>query len=281
MGKGAVVEFAEQKRGLINALTNTFRTSRLVDMINAQEAVAVFAMVLDRQAATPNNAAGFKPLDIAQFYEWLTGEKKLPKDVVAETLLFLKSRELRYQVDLVLPKEVTAIDEVTRMKIIQEFIQRGASTSGIYQGVNPAGAARDPSGPTKPAPGASGSKPATPPAKSSPYAQKKKQGGSVALLAVLGIVAVSGAGLTIYMQQTAPRSAPPLTADVPGALPCAPLTGIDGYAVCRITTEQFAALPPLELAKAAAITKKECARQGQGNALTVITREDNKVRGAF
>lgn len=259
------MDFEEQKRGLLFALTNTLRTSRLVDMVNGQEAAAAFAMSLSR--AQPG-----APIDLEPFYKWLVDEKKLPKDVVAETLVFLKSREGRYQVNLVLPKEALATDEASRQRIVQEFVQRGASTSGIYQGLQPGQAPKEVSGKKTAAPGPSGMSGSS---RAAPGPSSRKRP-PVGLIALLAVVALLGVAVTLYVQDSAPLAPRSFTITDEQALRCEQLTANHGYALCRMKKADIAKLDAAELDRAGKATRAAASRAGHTRGLHLYTIEDNK-----
>jgi hypothetical protein len=264
------LDFEEQKRGLVFALTNTLRTSKLVDMVNGQEAAAAFAMSL-------SDAKAGEPISLERFYRWLIDEKKLPKDVVAETLIFLKSREGRYQVSLVLPKEALAVDEQSRQRIVQEFVARGASTSGIYQGLAPNQVPKEVSGKKGAAPG-----PAKPTVSAASAASPRKQPrASPALLIALALAIAAAVAFMLYVERTAPPAARAFTISDEHALRCAKLTANDGYALCRMTKADLEKLGPGELEKAARATKEAAARAGHARGLHVFRVEDNQLVGSW
>lgn len=263
------MEFEEQKRGLMFAMTNTLRTSRLVDMINVQEAAAAFGMLLNQQKAGA-------PIDVTPFYEWLVEQKKVPADAVAELLLFFKSRESRYQTTIKLPAALESASEAEKARIVSQFVQRGA-TSGTYAAFN-AGELKDLREAAKRPPSVSGPAPVAPPPA---RAAKRGAGRPRALLGGLAVVAALGAGATIWVNQTAPPKAAALVVTDAGALPCAELTANDGYALCRLRSADAARLSAADLKKAAEITKAAVQRQGATRGLHVFTLEENRHVGTW
>lgn len=261
------MDFSEQKRGLVFAMSNVLRTSRLIDMINTQEAAANFAMLLDRQKPG-------QPIDLTPWYEYLTVHKQCPTEAVDEAVLFFKSREGRFNVTFVLPKALAALDETTKNRIVSEFITRGA-TSGTFVGLGGDSSRRAADEPKS-------TKPATlmsPPTRSG--AAKKPLPTMKILLGALAAVIVGGVGVTVWVGQGAPPEAATLTITDAGALPCAEVRANAGWAVCRMRVADFERHPRVELNKMAAVTKAAAGKMGYERGLHVVTIEDGKLRATF
>ena len=253
-----------QRQNLVMAFNNVLRTSALVGVVDVQRAALGFSALLDQ---TPEGA----PIALGPIYEFLL-EQKGPENAVREVIVFLKSRESRFNVQMELPEKLANLTQEERDKLIVSFTQRGAS-SGTF-----AGKSIDPKAKTSSATGAE-----APPANTNatantnPKKKKNELPRQTKLAAAVGVLVVVLVIDFAYNAATAVPPPVPLTPPTdPAGLPCKEFVqAANNSVICRVPAT-FAKQPEAVIAAKAAVTASSARAQGLTK-LFVFTLEDNRL----
>ena len=264
------------RQNLVMAFNNVLRTSSLVGVVDFQRAALAFGSLLE------SSDGGELPL--APLHEFLI-EQGGPPQAVVEVIVFLKSRESRFGLQMALPPALQTLTSEERDVIVTAFANRGAS-SGTRSGVRTASGAsgaqgRTQSGPivvpastTMPSSGTTGATPRSiadaPPAHSTGPSRNAIMSVAVVVVVVLGIANA------VYL--AASRAEPPQRLEFtdPSGLPCIKAIGTNGSVICKLPNSFLTATSPAALDARGAVSKDYAATRGFTRVL-VMSQEDNKV----
>lgn len=112
------------RQNLVMAFNNVLRTSALAGTVDLQRAGLAFSMLLERHEEGP--------LALAPLSDWLL-EQGGPAEAIDEILVFMKSRENRFGLEMVLPPHLQTLPPDRVEALIFAFTSRGA-TSGTRAG---------------------------------------------------------------------------------------------------------------------------------------------------
>ena len=266
------------RQNLVMAFSNVLRTSSLVGVIDVQRASLAFGAMLEQDDLVE--------LDLQALHDFLI-EQGGPPPAVIEVSVFLKSREARFGMQMVLPPDLQALTDEEREAIVTTFTTRGA-TSGTRAGRAPGAVTgthpRSQSGPfvvpgsvTMPSTSRSGTfKPPEP-----EYAPGRQAPSSKRLLPIVAVVVVllGVVNVVYHLALRAPGPTPVVLND-PAGLPCEKAIGANDVVICHVATAWFTANAPAAVDARAAITKANVVSKGYKK-LLVMTTEDLKVRRAY
>lgn len=242
-----------QRQNIVMAFNNVLRTSTLVGHIDLQRTSLAFSALLD-------NCAPGAPVPLGPIYDFLL-EQKAHEPTVREVIVFLKSREARYGVEMELPPQLQALTPDDIQKLVTTFTQRGA-TSGTF-----AGKSIDPKTPT-----ANPQAPAANPGKSTSSGMPTRN----KLVVVLGLMLIAWIASVVVDAATAPPPPVPVVLNDPAGLPCIDAIANHNIVVCNIHKAWFDSNSKAVLQSKAAITKAAVRAQGN-HRLMVITVEDQQL----
>lgn len=261
------------------AFNNVLRTSSLAGVVDFQRAALAFGALLER------SDGGELPLE--PLHDFLI-EQGAPAAGVVEVIVFLKSRESRFGLQMALPPKLESMSVEERDAVVAAFTNRGA-TSGTRSGARPAGVTgthnRTQSGPlvvpastTMPSSATTGTTPrnvADAPTKFSTGPSRKN------ITAVVGVVVlVLGIANGIYLLATRPTPPTPLSFTDAAGLPCIDAVGSKTTVICKVPNAFLKATAPAALDARGAVSKAYAASRGYTRIL-VMSLEDNKVRKVY
>ena len=268
------------RQNLVMAFNNVLRTSSLAGVVDFQRAALAFGALLER------SDGGELPLE--PLYDFLI-EQGAPVAGVVEVIVFLKSRESRFGLQMALPPKLESMSAEEREAVITAFTNRGA-TSGTRSGARPTGVTgtqnRTQGGPllvpastTMPSSGTTGTTPRN--VAENPTGKFSAGPSRKSITAVVGgLVLVLGIANGIYLFATRPTPATPLTFNDSAGLPCVDAVGSKTTVICKVPNAFFKATAPAALDARGAVSKAYAASRGYKRIL-VMSLEDNKVRKVY
>ena len=267
------------RQNLVMAFNNVLRTSSLVGVVDFQRAALAFGSLLESSSGSE--------LPLAPLYDFLI-EQGGPQPAVVEVIVFLKSRESRFGLQMALPPGLATLSPEEREAIVTTFTNRGAS-SGTRSGARGPNSVtgtqnRTQSGPvivpastTMPSSGTTGTTPRNiadaPPVHVGP-SRKQILGVVSVVVVVLGIVNA------VYL--FAGQEPPPQRLEFtdPSGLPCVDALANKGTVICRLPNSFLTSTSPAALDARGAVSKTFAATRGFTRIL-VMSQEDNKVRKVY
>ena len=264
------------RQNLVMAFNNVLRTSSLVGLVDFQRAALTFGALLEHS----DGAA----LQLQPLHDFLI-EQGAPAASVVEVIVFLKSRESRFGLQMELPPALESLSTQERDALVANFTSRGA-TSGTRSGARTGQTgthSRSQSGPlvvpattAMPSPSTGKVPTVEHPAKFSTGPSRK----AVANIAAIVIV-LFGVGNAIYLFATRAPPPTPLAFTDPAGLPCVAALGGSGQTVlCPVPNAFLNATTPQALDARGAVSKAFVLTCGYKRIL-VLSIEENKVRKVF
>lgn len=256
------------------AFNNVLRTSSLAGVVDFQRAALGFGAMLEQSDGV---------LHLGQLQDFLL-EQGGPAAGVTEVIVFLKSREARFGLQMELPPELAALSDDERNAIVQAFTTRGA-TSGTRAGRTPSGVTgsvgvRTQSNPVV-VPGSvempsSRSGSFRPPEPHFGTPAKNTRALKMGLLALLMVVGVGNA-VWLYTNRAAPVQS--LTLNDPAGLPCVSMLATGDVVVCELHKSDGAM--PKEAFEARGSISQNLLKARGFKRLIVKTIEDDRVLRIF
>ena len=229
------------------AFGNVLRTSALSGVVDFQRAALAFGTLLER-----SDDSGV--IDLGPLYGFMM-EQGAPEHAVVEVIVFMKSREARFNIQMTMPARLSSLTPEEFDSIVLAFTSRGAN-SGTRAGT-PGPERRDASS-SGASPG-TGASPSPSPSPSSPTSSAGDHSCSGAknkfLLGVLGLVAVLAVANVVYGQLTKEPPPEPQQLVDPAGLQCTSAVISKTTLICKMPRARFMAEPPEAMKARGQLTK--------------------------
>ncbi len=261
------------------AFGNVLRTSALTGVVDFQRAALALGTLLEHSGDSG-------VIDLGPLYDFLM-EQGAPEHAVVEVIVFMKSRQSRFNVEMTMPARLANLNQQDFDSIVLAFTSRGANsgTRAVPPGPGPrelgaptGGASPSPSpSPSPPSPGSSPS-----PFTSSPGTGSGSQTSTKnkALFGVLGLVSVLAIANVVYVQATKEPPPEPQQLVDPAGLQCSSAVIAKTTLLCKMPKAKFNAEPPEAMKVRGQVTKAAMAKKGVTRILVMLD-EDGMVQAVF